>query len=225
MIITLGLYFKLSEMNGLVQFNRKINIVLWTKYFSEEWPTYRPTDCQYDNCFFTQSREEVETSDAILFHWRDIDERDVPIVKPLHQKWVLFNMEPPHHTYTVSSPYTQSESNLFESIDWVMSYRTDSDIYVPYGWLQRCRKDYKPKYKFENKKKAIAWVVSHCETSSKREVLVKELQKIFGVGVYGSCGFAKCPRNESCFNLIENKYMFYLSFENSVINCLKQKLI
>src|SRR6201996_3221739 len=144
MIISLVIYFKLisqSENIQISRFDQNINIVLWTKWFSNEWPTYKPTECEYNNCVFTRNREEVQTSDAILFHWRDIDERDVPNVKPFQQKWVLFNMESPINTYTSYSTHRQTNSHLFKSFDWIMSYRTDSDIYVPYGSIQRCRKD------------------------------------------------------------------------------------
>ena len=40
------------------------------------------------------------------------------------------------------------------------------------------------------KSKDIAWIVSHCETDSKREAYVEKLQKITSlkIDVYGKCG-------------------------------------
>ena len=193
-------------------------ILLWTKYYSNDWPKTWSLDsnCRYNNCLFTQNRNDFFSSDAVLFHWRDIDTDDLPkYTKQSNQKWILFNMEAPVYTY-MKYPNMISEINLFKSIDWVMSYTTDSDIYIPYGRLERCRREWTPKHKFENKSESIAWIVSHCETSSKRELLVEKLKKSFDVDIYGDCGHLKCANQESCYQTIERKYKFYLSFENSV---------
>lgn len=42
---------------------------------------------------------------------------------------------------------------------------------------------------------------------------------MFKVDIYGACGKHKCPRSMSnkCFELLDEKYKFYLAFENS--NC------
>ena len=69
------------------------------------------------------------------------------------------------------------------------------------------------------KTKPVAWVSSHCETVSKREDYVSELQKHLLVDVFGKCGEKSCPghrlNNGECQKLLEREYFFYLSFENS----------
>ncbi len=99
-----------------------------------------------------------------------------------------------------------------------MTYRQDSDLFVPYGKVLKCDKNLKTKHKFDGKKKSIAWFVSNCKTGSKREVYVKELKKYIDVDIYGKCGDFNCSRkNESlCYEMIAKNYKFYLSFENSV---------
>lgn len=72
-------------------------------------------------------------------------------------------------------------------------------------------------------KKLVAWMVSHCVTSSLRELYVEELKQFIPVDVFGKCGNLTCPRNEThwishseCCEKIENEYKFYLAFENSI---------
>ena len=68
-------------------------------------------------------------------------------------------------------------------------------------------------------------MVSHCETSIRREDYVAELQKYIDVDVYGKCGKLRCPRNEThwishpkCYKRLATEYKFYLAFENSICN-------
>lgn len=76
----------------------------------------------------------------------------------------------------------------------------------------------KPVYK----RATILWIVSHCETMSRREDYVKELQKYIYVDIFGQCGNDRDPcqreKNKSyrdeCLNELYNSYKFYLSFEN-----------
>jgi alpha-1,3-fucosyltransferase len=68
------------------------------------------------------------------------------------------------------------------------------------------------------KKGSVAWFVSNCQTSSKREIYAKTLSKYLDVDIYGNCGTKKCSRTKgnACYEMIEKRYMFYLSFENSI---------
>ena len=103
-----------------------------------------------------------------------------------------------------------------------MTYRRDSDVSAPYGSfvprpeptnvepiLKRVRGLPKPKL--------VAWVVSNCNTNSKREDYVTELQKLIPVDIFGKCGTMSCPgtRSADCSSLLERDYLFYLAFENS----------
>ncbi|KAK6736272.1 hypothetical protein RB195_019127 [Necator americanus] len=68
----------------------------------------------------------------------------------------------------------------------------------------------------EKKTKGAAWFVSNCHTFSLRELYVSTLQSVFPVDVYGGCGPLKCRRGDSCENVLDTDYHFYLAFENSV---------
>jgi hypothetical protein len=66
------------------------------------------------------------------------------------------------------------------------------------------------------------WFVSHCDTLSKRELFVKQLQNYIPVDIFGGSGPLKCPRRSSgedpCLKMLNTTYKFYLSFENSLCN-------
>ena len=83
-----------------------------------------------------------------------------------------------------------------------------------------------------DKTKLAIWVVSHCETASKREKYVQQLQKYMEVDIFGACGKPmKCPdignctqelanicknkNDDVCKTTVEKRYKFYLAFENS----------
>ncbi|XP_052098685.1 glycoprotein 3-alpha-L-fucosyltransferase A-like [Mytilus californianus] len=103
--------------------------------------------------------------------------------------------------------------------DWTYSYRSDSDIYLPYGEFARrilpAVKNYSSIYR--KKKKNIAWVVSDCKYRYSRSKYVIELKKYIDVDVYGKCGKPCSAWNDdACFKNLSGDYKFYLSFENSL---------
>ncbi|CAG2179812.1 unnamed protein product [Oppiella nova] len=89
-----------------------------------------------------------------------------------------------------------------------MSYRTDSDIYVPYGSVIPCDNKWQNENLFDGKTRNVAWIVSNCHSKSKREEYVKELVKYIDVDIFGKCGTNYCPRNDSCYQMLEKKYKF-----------------
>ena len=93
-------------------------------------------------------------------------------------------------------------------------------MYVPYGSVipKESANVYQPRIPHRNKTKMAVWPVSHCSTYSRREDYVRELSKYIDVDIYGACGKYHCSRSsqQSCMKEWERKYMFYLSFENSI---------
>ena len=75
----------------------------------------------------------------------------------------------------------------------------------------------------EGKTKLAIWLVSNCNARSNRQGYVKILKKHVDVDIFskgGKCGGQDvCPRHlnsDVCYDMIENTYKFYLSFENSI---------
>ena len=170
-------------------------------------------ECNVQNCELTSDRSQFESSDLVIFH-ESSDNIPSGTEKPMGQKWMMYTIESPGY------------SNPFANMDWTATYRMDSTVAAPYGkWTP-----YDDKNRIENspvafdisrKTKKVAWFVSHCETSNKREDYAKELAKYIDVDVYGECGTLQCIKNssyiENCHDILDTDYKFYLSFENS--NC------
>lgn len=104
------------------------------------------------------------------------------------------------------------------------NFRHDSDIHRPYGCVIRNATNYQlPTINtIQNRSKTIAWFVSNCHTVNKREKICYNLQKYLQIEVYGACGNLNCTKinhqsANKCYDLLEQDYKFYLSFENS--NC------
>lgn len=73
----------------------------------------------------------------------------------------------------------------------------------------------------------IAWFVSNCKTTSRREDYVQSLIETVPVDVFGRCGPYHChpPQSPKCYQTIAREYRFYLSFENSIcLDYLTEKI-
>ena len=168
------------------------------------------------SCYFTASRDMLDVAHYVVFHAVDIC--DWPDRRAAYQRWIVFSHEPPtFYNYDID------KINLYRNLfDFTASYRSDSDIMQSYG---RC---YKHKITprsfflshdmFELKTRNVAWFVSECITHSKRENYVSELQKHIDVDIYGRCSNLKCPTDSwgYCYQMLNQTYKFYLSFENSL---------
>jgi hypothetical protein len=129
------------------------------------------------------------------------------------------------HEYLDTSPM----ANFF---NWTMTYRWDSDMVGPYGYVKPIGsvplhpsesqiKEYLSSSKInyaKGKTKMAAWFVSNCKSKSSRNEMVKELQKYIDVEVYGECGTKVCSRNieDECREMAAKNYKFYMSLENSL---------
>ena len=142
----------------------------------------------------------------------------VNFCRPLGQRYIFFGFDAPLGRGGEHLDY----SRFPDFFNWTMTYRRDSDIFAPYGGFVRRSEPTSVEPILERvkglpKSKMVAWVVSDCKTSSKREDYVKELQKLIPVDIFGRCGTMSCPgaRSVDCSKLLETDYLFYLAFENS----------
>ena len=126
-------------------------------------------------------------SDAVLFHASDMPrleelERLTQLRKP-NQRWVYFVLENPLNS---KSPSDRSLNSYF---DWTLSYRLNSDIWMPYGRFESVSTPTNNRSinYAKNKTKQVAWLVSHC--GMKRDRFVRKLEKYsIQVDVGGNCG-------------------------------------
>ena len=162
----------------------------------------------------------------MVFHLRSWIRKDLPVRRSPHQRYIAWMMESAAwREYLDTNPMT----NFF---NWTMTYRWDSDIVGPYGYVKPIgnaplhpsesrMKQYLSNSKVNyaaGKTKLVAWFVSNCISKSNRNEMVKQLQKHINVDVYGKCGTMDCPRNleDECRDMAAKNYKFYLSLENSL---------
>jgi alpha-1,3-fucosyltransferase len=192
--------------------------------------------CDVSDCaIFTQTTSMLpfEEYDAVIIHMLFLKLFQLPDFERRreHQRFIFLTQETP-----VMMPlYISSLENYF---NWTMTYKRNSDIQFLYGRIEPKRSA--PKTQEEiikmiartslplaknyaaNKTRPIVWMVSHCLTSGNRETYVRQLSKFIPVDIYGKCGNLSCPRNEAnwisdpkCYDMLQEKYKFYLSFENA----------
>lgn len=172
--------------------------------------------CRYSSCVISTNMSYLPESDAVIFNHNQLS--SVPPIKTPNQKWIFTCSESPYY-----GKKTSSEPEWRHKFDWVMSFRRDSEFFFGYGDIVPKTRFIEKNYEkiFEQKKKLVAWIASHCDTQSKREQYVHEMSKIEKVDVFGSCGNLKCEKytgseNDSCHDFVGKNYKFYLAFENSL---------
>ena len=103
-----------------------------------------------------------------------------------------------------------------------MTYRTDSDVFMPYGRIMEDVQPGRNSHKVNsNKTGLVSWMVSNCKTQSRREFWVNELRKYLpadSIDVYGSCGSKECKgdsrdNREECWKMLEQNYSAVLKLE------------
>jgi len=181
---------------------------------------FKKAGCLVHNCQTTKSRNEsLADIDAVVFHQRTIDKGDLPAHRFSWQRYVFLSLESPSYQEEIQYSYWNHFFNI------TMTYREDSDIFMPYGEVVTRNRATSPAVHLagskilKGKTGLIAWFVSHCRTTSRREDLVEVLKLHLpkdSVTIYGSCGSKQCREKDACWNMVGRQFKFYLSLENSI---------
>ncbi|XP_037680120.1 4-galactosyl-N-acetylglucosaminide 3-alpha-L-fucosyltransferase FUT6 [Choloepus didactylus] len=187
-------------------------ILLWT------WPFNNPvalSSCSEmrpgtEDCLLTTNRRVYNQADAVIVHHREVSRQPQsllpPSPRPPGQQWLWFSMESPSHCSHLKA--------LDGYFNLTMSYRRDSDIFTPYGWLEPWPgQPTDVLTHLGNKTKLVAWVVSNWGSSSARVQYYTVLQQYLQVDVYGR-SHRPLPQQAMMETLAQ--YKFYLAFENSL---------
>ena len=199
--------------------NGKTHLILWwnePKWMKvSRWNTYcNMSQCEYVNCVVIGNRNYIDNSSALIVSIAAPGADQLPVQRAQRnpdQAWVFFTLESPMSFWNRAF-----EKDEWRSVfNWSMTYRRDADIFIPYGWLGDRKTSLNKNYSdiFRKKTREVAWIVSHCQTSGKREQYVQELQKYIQVDIYGRCG-TKVTDN-ALYKLLP-EYKFYLGFENAL---------
>ena len=149
--------------------------------------------------------------DAVVFHERNLQLKDLPSIRSLDQWFVHFNLEAPYW----STIHGISTFNNYFNL--TMSYRLDADIHSSYGRfvpLQNITEDEsvddliakfasknshlanKPKLEEGENATVVVQFVSNCGSQSGREKVVQSLSQFMNVDVFGLCGNMTCDRTD-----------------------------
>ena len=203
------------------------SILLWNSWYRTDsiysfgtgHQPFIDAKCPVSDCFISNNLYAMPPSqyDAILFFLPMLVYVPFTYTRKSNQLYVFV---------TDHVPYEQTNGARFaafnEFFNLTMTYRLDSDIVWPQGSIDRPNPGMNEPSRInyaEGKTKLVAWFVSDCDTISFRESYVSILQKYIDVDIYGPCGNKsshQCTeRGDSCYDLFERDYKFYLSFEHS----------
>ncbi|KAL8191114.1 UNVERIFIED_CONTAM: hypothetical protein K2H54_068166 [Gekko kuhli] len=183
-----------------------LSVLLWWEPFGRSRPL---GDCDVrfniSGCRLTANRSRLQEARAVLFHHRDLvlhGPQGLPWARSPAQRWVWMNFESPTH-----SPGLHGLAGIF---NWTMSYRVDSDVFVPYGYLRA--RPAPARLSFPAKTKLVAWVISNWNEAHARVHYYHQLKKYLPIDVYGAQGLEL--KGDSVVKTV-SEYKFYLAFENS----------
>lgn len=113
--------------------------------------------------------------------------------------------------------------NIFKSFEYGEQFGHDNMDSQIFSDFTDSLNDLKRNYSqiFQQKKKSVVWLVSHCNTTSRREKYVEEMQKYINVDIIGECNKSNqdiCPKVDKavCEAILAKDYKFYIAFENSI---------
>ncbi len=207
-----------NPMPAMKKHNNSKIILAWNSFFRardyyEGFGSKPFARCRLSNCIFTDDHRYLSGSSAILFSAGDIE--PFPDYRDPRQLHVFFVTE---------SPDNYPWLDLEHEYNLTMTYRLDSDIPRPYAEIYKkltVESTYKMKYPFAQRTRTVAWVASNCQSASRREDYVHELQRYIDVDIYGACGnMTGCGLRWEDTDCVKKKipstYKFYLAFENSL---------
>jgi hypothetical protein len=183
--------------------------------------------CPVHNCHFTYDKDTTNTSDAILFNFRNWN-ISFPTRYSENQKWIFYSTESPVH-FPIQNVLKENYDNYsyYSAFNWTATYRLDSDTVSFFYAKSLFTWSYNEEFDddlnfFENKTEFAVQIASVCQQISNRHVLINELKKYVNVSVYGYCSGIFCPipneqwGNFECKVYLASKYKFFFAFENSI---------
>ncbi|XP_008307908.1 alpha-(1,3)-fucosyltransferase 4-like [Cynoglossus semilaevis] len=206
------------------QRHEPVTLLVWTHPFHRRQDL---PDCyelfHISGCALTDDRREYAHADAVVIHHRDVvlgSDELPPEPRPSAQKWIWMNYESPSHT-----PQLWQLEGVF---NFTLSYRTDSDIFLPYGYLiprthgtrsslgRRAHLLHRPSNKDLRRPHLVAWVISNWSETHARVAFYYQLRRYIDVDVFGRAGQPMEDSSKGSVVRLLGRYQFYLALENSL---------
>lgn len=189
---------------------------------------FRKANCPVWQCETTSNRSSylIESYDAVIFNQRRWSPFDLPLQRSTNQRYVFWSRESPAWRYT-------NTHSMAEFFNWTMTYRWDSDIVYPFGWITlidsnltrrnlsnlKLIKTLLAKVNDDStnyaagKTKKVAWSVPiNNESLSARDEYIIRLKEFIDVkDMYG-----ETANQEACHRILERDYKFYFAMEDSL---------
>ncbi|KAK0057503.1 alpha-(1 3)-fucosyltransferase C [Biomphalaria pfeifferi] len=170
--------------------------------------------CPYSRCHFQDNKID-ESTHLVILEIDGLKDNFKAIKRWPHQLYAAATWE--SRAFMLAQLLWDRNSFWNSQFNLTATYRTDADIFVPYGLIRfkpipvEKRPNY---YRIAlQKTKWVAWIVSNCDTPSKRDIYIQQMQEIIDVDISGRCG-EPCTDKSTCVENNLEKYRFYLSFEN-----------
>ncbi|XP_066974585.1 alpha-(1,3)-fucosyltransferase C-like [Macrobrachium rosenbergii] len=216
-------------------------VLIWAKPLSRAFWRGQLAHIREDRCPLpcrvTFNTEKIHLVDAVVIYLQRAPNAK-EITKSLgrrnaHQPWIMLSFEAP----PLANDYYKIAFENFDGLfNRTMTYRRDSDIRVPHGFVVRKGFDAKavpqkwiapPVMRVPvRRQKLAAAFISNCRPTSDRLPYLRELKRYAPIDIYGKCGDLKCggslwiykkydPTKDKCLRMIGKKYLFFFAFENT----------
>ncbi|KAJ8718595.1 hypothetical protein PYW08_002832 [Mythimna loreyi] len=218
-------------------------VLVWKRYHlidvNQKHELLPNLGCRVNKCIFTEDKDllggDYTRFDAIIFTESFLklgDKLKLPERRSPSQIYIFSTLESSYY-------YPACDVRYDDFFNWTNTHRLDSDVQWPYFVVRNAsrhivapRQDvhwqvYNAKIPipvairniFRGRKKAAAWLVSHCNADNSRDDYMTRLQEhlyhfAIHIDVYGSCSNVRCT-NDNCAEMLRKDYHFYMAFENS----------
>ncbi|KPJ02827.1 Alpha-(1,3)-fucosyltransferase [Papilio xuthus] len=183
--------------------------------------------CSVNNCVFPKDDQDFDSADAVVVHVQHGLFPNNTKQRNPDQRWIFLSDESPVHAFFQSERRIKLQ-DLAYMFNWSMTYRSESDVPVPYGRTIPLSKpivenaeipitNIIPNWSKKRQDVLAAILISHCGISFRIQY-VNELKKHLNLDVHGSCSENhkdSCPGHFRADCPIISEYLFYLVFENS----------
>lgn len=205
------------------------NSALWMQDWvgKSRWETSNVfNSCPVSNCVLSKNKTLFHSSDVVVIRLFGI-QKCIKKTKT-DQVWVFVEQESPTNLHPLGSHMKHCYKNMF---NWTFTYRRDSDFTLVHGYFKADQGQSDPsalQRDIKSKTRNAVGFMSHCLKHRTR--FVSKLNATgLDIDIYGDCGKLKCRDfnrdkaawnttgvKSQCFDVLNTRYKFYLSFENSL---------